>query len=229
MPEDPVLPPEVHDDALARLLGVAPLDELTRRRLVSEAVAAADAPEDHEHVDDARSGPPVARSRLVAVVAAAVAFVVLGVAAVTLPGSDTTDLAGRAARPHPNGSLAPLTTSTAPSTPAAVAAGAGFAGAGPAGASGLAGLPDLGSLGDVGGPGSAKRVADAALPVVAGVRPEQRTVRFERCPPRTLRVVASGRGTIAGDPVEVVVSLRDDGSLQVRALDGTTCRLRSLR
>jgi hypothetical protein len=71
-------------------------------------------------------------------------------------------------------------------------------------------------------------VASTAGPATDGVAAQQWSLGFQSCPPHTLAIVATGLGTIDGDPVQVVVSRRDDGSLRVRAIDGTTCKLRSL-
>jgi hypothetical protein len=213
MADDAVTPPEVRDDALARALDVEPLDELTRRRLVSGALAAAGQP------DEAPAGGSV-RARALGVAAAAVAFVVLGIAALTLPGGGGDDVA-----------LRDRTSRDQPAAAAPESAGAGAAStadASTASPKSSTGLPDLGRLGDVSRPRSRARVLAAAEPLVEGVAPQRWSFTFQQCDDRTLDVVATGLGTFDGHPAQIFVTRRADGTLRVSALDGTTCELRSL-
>jgi len=234
MAEDDPMGDEPRDEALARALDVAPLDELTRRRLVGAAIAA----REETTITPAIDAPPVPRgnrrARILGIAAAAVAFVVLGVAALALPRDDTTQVAGRPT--EASGPLAAADASAAPSAPDAGTSsrtaqdGGTAASAAPSGASEqvTAALPDLGRLGDLSAAGSRERVVAAAEPAVEGTTPQRWAFTFQTCPPRTLTVVATGLGSIGGDPVFVTVARRDDGTLRVRAIDGTTCELRPL-
>jgi hypothetical protein len=238
MAEDDVLPSDPRDEALARALAVEPLDDLTRRRLVSGALAAA-----HDGTDEME--PPAqgtARARVLGIAAAAVAFVVLGVAALALPGGDTTDVASRAPQARA-GQAAPAPTTSAPTAapesqgtalgPTVAAAGQSTGAA--SDSSALAGEPapipgvaTLGDLGELSVPGTRSRVLTDAEPVAADQRPLSRRVSFRSCPERGVTAVAAGLGTLDGAPALVVVSRRDDGTLRVRVLDGSTCTLRPL-
>jgi hypothetical protein len=219
------------DEALARALAVEPLDELTRRRLVSGALAAT--PVGASGASDAGSVQRgTGRARILGVAAATVAFVVLGVAALALPRNDTTDVAGRvpqsrtdqaASAPEPAATKAPTAESATPS-----AAGSTGSSTAADSARAVTALPDLGRLGEVGTVGSRERVVATAAPIVDGVAPRRWAFTFQTCPPHTVDAVATGLGSIDGDPVFVVVSRRDDGSLRVRAIDGTSCAVRSL-
>ncbi|MFI5046839.1 MAG: hypothetical protein ACHQIG_07220 [Acidimicrobiia bacterium] len=210
------------DDVIAGALAVELLDELTRRRLVSRALE--------------ESRPPAARgtrARLAAV-AAAVAFLVLGVAALTLPGGDTADVASRAPTAQSEKAASAPTTSPEAAGPA-VAPTAGTPTAAGSDSSAQAaepapvqGIPTLGDLGELSTPGARSRVLAAAEPVVGEVEATSRPVSFQGCPERGITAVAAGVGTLDGAPALVVVSRRGDGTLLVRVLDGTTCKLRSL-
>ena len=241
MAEDDPMADESRDEALARVLDVAPLDELTRRRLVGAALAASE----ETAATPAMDTPPVTlpttatpqggrRARLLGIAAAAVAFVVLGVAALALPRDDATQVAGRST--EASGPLAAADANGAAAAPDTAASsrtaqdGGTAASAAPSGASEQtqSALPDLGRLGDLSEAGSRERVVATAEPAVAGVMPQRWAFTFQTCPPRTLTVVATGLGSIDGDPVFVTVARRDDGTLRVRAIDGTTCELRPL-
>jgi len=241
MAEDDSMADEPRDEELARALEVAPLDELTRRRLVGAALAASEA----IATTPASDAPPVTapvpranrRARILGVAAAAVAFVVLGLAALALPRDDTTQVAGRPT--EASGPLAAADAADAAGAPSAPDAAASSRTAEDGGAEASGGssessekatstLPDLGRLGDLSDVGSRQRVVAAAEPVVKDVTPQRWAFTFQTCPPRTLTVVATGLGSIDGDPVFVTVARRDDGTLRVRAIDGSTCELRPL-
>jgi hypothetical protein len=232
MAEDDVLRSDVRDEALARALEVETLDELTRRRLVSGALAAtAEAA--------GKAAPPAqgtARARVFGIAAAAVAFVVLGVAALTLPGGDTGEVASRASQPRSEKSApAPTTTSAGAAgsafTPSAAApntAGSDATAASAGEPAPIHGVATLGDLGELSAPGTRSRVLAVAQPVAAGQQPSTRPVSFQGCPERDVTAVTAGVGTLHGAPALVVVSRRADDTLQVRVLDSSTCKLRSL-
>jgi hypothetical protein len=214
------------DDALAGALAVEPLDQLTRRRLVARAL-------------DEAPGVAVGASRSVrarvAAVAAAVAFVALGVVALALPGSETAEVAGRAepsSRPPLSGAEAP-SAAPAPSSDQATAlerSPASDRAADSDGAPTATVAVDLGDLGDVGRRGSRARVLTRARPLVDGVPGVSTTFAGDACASRELAgVVATGTGTLDGRGTTVVVTRRADGSLVARAVVADRCDVRALR
>lgn len=205
-PQDPP-EPDGRDERVAALLEVPPLDEVTRRRLVRTAVAAA-------------SGP---RSRLglaIPVAAALVIGAVVGTVVVTRPDDSTTTAAG----PKVSTSLeAPAQRAGEPET--------NDSGGDPAIAPGAAApFVLLGDLGDVGTEkrlraavrsapdrafeGSASSTPSAAPPACTATAADQ----------LGLVVVASaGTGTVGGAPVTVIVGTDPAGTEVAVALRAADC------
>jgi hypothetical protein len=222
------------DDALASHLEVDPLDDLTRRRLVSRAMAAS-ATEGATTPANGRD-----RSTLTRLVAAAAVFLVLAVGMVALlttndGGNDVTvadrkaDQAARATPQAGSGSASDQDTSAAaevaPSADATTAADA-------SGDSGTAALAtNLGDVGDLSTSAARRRLLDtidAWLPQVpigrvAGLGVD--ACRLAEVP----RFIGSGSGTVDGRDAFVVVNERADGSNRVRLVISDPCEVRQLR
>src|SRR5262245_30470485 len=190
---------DARDDELAPLLEVPPLDDETRRRLVSRAV------------DEVRPAPaPRQRSRvLVPVAAALVALLLLGVGLFALlgRGGDSAERAGPARTPN----AATPRPGSAPSDASSSAEAA-------------AGAHDLGDLGDVSSPDDLRRAVRAQLDAPA---PSARAVSppcLARAAAGDPRPQAYGTGTSRGLPVLVLV-FRGDGHRPTEVLlDARTCR-----
>jgi len=190
--------PDARDDELAPLLEVPPLDDETRRRLLSRAV------------DEVRAPAPRRRSRvLVPVAAALVALLLLGVGLFALlgRGGDSAERAGPAGTPN----AASPRPGSAPSDASSSAEAA-------------AGTHDLGDLGDVSSPDDLRRAVRAQLDAPA---PSARTVSppcLAGAAAGDPRPQAYGTGTSRGLPVLVLV-FRGDGDRPTEVLlDARTCR-----
>jgi len=228
----PLRPPDADDGLDPRfdgLVEVAPLDEVTRARLVRTALAGAD-----EQAPDGEGGqgperPPARKplARILAVAAALLVVLVVGLAVLVPRGSDDSrptaldvpsDSAKRA------GPTAPLTpdASAAPTAEAAPSAGSESAVLDAPSAS-LA-LPSLGDLGDVSNATRLARAASARL-----TRPfDATTVTVSGCAASAGNAfgtpVAAGTGTIDGRrAVVVVVAAQPAGSRAVVAVRGRSC------
>lgn len=190
--------PDERDDELASLLEVPPLDDATRRRLVSHAV------------EEAR---PAAASRrparaLVAVAAALVALVLLGVGVLAFVGRDGggTDRAVRAPAPKaatPGGNATPPDASSS--------------------AESAAGIRDLGDLGNVSNAGTLRREVRARL--------DQPPASARAAAPACLAGAAAGdptpsaygTGTYRGRPVLVLLLPANGDHSTVELLATRTC------
>lgn len=211
------------DDRLAELLGVEPLDELTRRRLVSRALE--EVPPQHRRRDP---------WRLLAA-AAAVVIVLLGGLAWLVTRADTGGSGSERAASEALADDASRST-VAPAAPDAAAGGDGAP---------LARVADVGDVGDVSAPGSRRRVLDAlddltstdfsTGPGDASANRDAETTSSAfavlTCP--ELATVGTPVGYASGSlddrPVVVVVLERPDGSRAVRAVPDGTCEVRELR
>ena len=231
------------DDVLAAALAVEPLDEVARRRLVARALdASATAPNSAVTAATAASGSPVRGRARLAAIAAAIAFLVLGVLAVALPGGDTSEVAGRSTGHQNQKAAAPsaaeapgATATTAPPTPVVAASPGTSLGdqstdaASSAANAGVA-VADLGDLGDLTARGSRARVLDAASRQDDSVEASSATsATGSSCASQQVDdLVATGRGKLDGRDALVLVTRRADGSLPARALLTDVCEVRRL-
>ena len=191
---------DVRDQTLAEHLEVAPLDEMTRRRLVRTAMASAAPP---------RRGLAV----ILPVAAALVIGLIVGAVLVTSPESTTTTAqqATTAGAPAPRG--------VEPTDQAHKGGNPVFA---PAPESGAA---DLGDLGEVGDPATLQRAVAAAQAKGAANSSEAAALPCAQSDPAAVGLVvigASGRGTYQGVPVTVLVGTGADGgevAVSVRTSD----------
>jgi hypothetical protein len=199
-PNEPPSSPgaDARDEHVAALLDVPPLDEVTRRRLVTRAVA--------------RSGLRRVRGRRVRFPAAAalVVLLIVGVGALVL-----------AARSGDDGNTATRSTPAAPKT-AADAPTAGEADAS------VAGVPDLGDLGDLTDEGELRRRLRLAerdpAPAPRAVAPAclERAVAGSPAPD------AFATGVHEGRPVLVLVLPSSGDSSTAVLLEQQTCRAVSI-
>jgi hypothetical protein len=191
--------PDERDEQLAARLEVPPLDDVTRRRLVTRAL------------DDAGSRP-AARPRLRRLLVPAAALVVLVLAAagvlalVNRDGGDTT-------------------TSARPTAPDAVSPGGGEpAPGGSSSAESAAGVRDLGELGDVSDPGDLRRGVrdqlDEAPPRARATAPACLDVAVTGTPAPN----AFGTGTYRGRPVLVLILPASGDRSTAVLLDTGSCR-----
>jgi len=212
------------DDRLAGLLEVEPLDDVTRRRLVSTALRA--------------SSPPARRtSRLVAAVAAATLVVAGGIGLLVVSddgGSVPTANRSREAQP-------PLDTS-AEARPTPSAAPASTSVVGGATAQSAVAVRDVGDLGNLAGPAALDRARAALAP--AGTTTNDSTDAREPSRADSLiararaascasglsdgTVVAVGTGTYDGRDAIVLATERADGTQVVEAVLLGPCEIRPL-
>jgi hypothetical protein len=221
-PREPGTPPsedDARDEQVAAALAVEPLDDLTRRRLVSTAADAAAADSraadadaaDPDDVDVGESGRQ-GRSRLTVLlpVAAAIAIgVVVGALVVTRPDDSTTT----AARQDTNTTVA----AGAGSAPAPQAA------ANPPALNESSALKPLGDLGDVSQSASLKQAVTAARSKAAATTP---TGACADIPPADLGLAstsAAGTGTASGQAVNVVVGTDATGETIAVVLRSGDC------
>jgi len=213
MTDIPRDPSDRRDDRIAALLETEPLDEVTRARLVQNAMAAAAEP-----TTTAQSSRWAVRTRWLSVAAALVVVLAVGLAVILRNDSGSQPTAARA--PQANQS------------DAAEAKGA-------AEASGLdrtfstgSGIQPLGDLGDVGSNATLRRAVTAArvaAPASAStdLRAQAATPSADAAPcvikPRGT-IVAAGSGTARGAAVAVYVVERPDGS-RVAVTVGPGCDL----
>jgi hypothetical protein len=193
------LPPDERDDELASLLEVPPLDDDTRRRLVTRAL------------DDARPASAPRRLRRVLVPAAAVlvAVVLVGVGVIALVdrGGEDTTTAGRSSTTE-----APSPDRRAPAPDQ------------PSGAESLAVAKDLGDLGDVTDAGDLRREVRARLDEPPAAARAAAPACLERAVAGSPPPSAFGTGTRGGEPVLVLLlpSTGDRSSIVLLATE--TCR-----
>jgi hypothetical protein len=227
------------DEQLAALLDVEPLDELTRRRLVAGAMAAAD----HATTDaDAGSAATTASrprfTRWLAAAAAVLVVVVIGsVAVLRNGGSDNPEVASRRAPVAESttgdsaGNEQAQSKTATPNTPSPASAGAGDASLGTPSNDTLSRLA-LGDFGDLSKAAARRRVLAAidaaALPSSSASFPSS-SAGDPACPNEELApILASATGTYHGRPAEVVVTERG-GTRHVLLLIANPCEVRQLR
>lgn len=213
-------PPSPADDArdarVAAWLAVDPLDEITRARLVRDAVAGADGATP-VGADRRRRGPLLA----VAAVVVALVAVTLAVLATRDPGSSTT--AADTPRTETGPAAAPAPESSRRSDePVAAAPGQAVAPAGDSAGTALV-LADLGDLGDVSTPDRLGAAVAARLSVSGGTT----TTTVTGCASDAGRAfgtpVAAGTGEIGGRPATVVVATQAAGTTAAVAVRGRSC------
>lgn len=196
------------DPATAELLAVPPLDEVTRRRLVSTAVAAADAAEPRQTAK---------RSRLalaIPVAAAIVLGLVIGTVVVSRP-DDPTTAAGPAATTSPAAAQEDGAAAKSASPSPAAAAAPGF-------------LVSLGDLGDV---ASTEQLSDAVISARESGRASETidaaTVPCGTTPAATLgltEITAVGIGVDTSVQITVLVGTDADGHEVALALTRDACQ-----
>jgi hypothetical protein len=212
------------DERLAGLLEVEPLDELTRRRLVSTALRA--------------SSPPARRtSRLVAAVAAATVVVAGGIGLLVVNddggGVPTADRSREAQQPlDKSAEAAPTPSSAAPST--SVVGGAT--------AQSAIAVRDVGELGNLADPAELDRARAALAPAVATTfggadtrEPSRASSLVSRARAASCArglssgtIVAVGTGTFDGRDAIVVATELDDGTQVIEAVVLDPCEIRPL-
>lgn len=219
---------DVHDDdddvprreAIAARLAVAPLDELARRRLVTRALDAIEAP--------AHPGSGRRTVALRVLAAAASVLVVVGGIAIAVrsddDGNGAAETAGRSTEAVDE--QAGDAAASAPAPPEG-------AGSGAADEQAFQSPVDLGDLGDVSDPADlATRVADGAAPPAATESEGQdsergaATATGPAClPPAPNGVVVEsfGTGTVDGAPVIVAVVVGPDGARRAVAQTAGSC------
>lgn len=195
-------PPDERDEQLASLLEVPPLDDVTRRRLVTRAL------------DDAGAGArpaPVRRLErlLVPAAAALVALLLAGAgvfALVNRDGGDTTT-AARSSAPDTlipgRGEPAPEDSSSAESAAA---------------------VRDLGDLGDVSEAGDLRRAVEDRLDQPPPSARATAPACLDRALTRTPAPTAYGTGTRRGRPALVLVLPASGDRFAAVVLDAGTCR-----
>ncbi len=228
--------PDERDEHVAELLEVPPLDDVTRRRLVSRALEAAGetgATDDDETGAGAPAAAPRGR-RILAVAAGAVAVIAVGAGVISAlrddgGGSGSTTVAGRVEDKQAEGA-APSTGDSGEGLGAAEAPAPDTEPASPR-ASANAGPIDLGDLGDVGDTARLRATVRGAL---AGADPQTRYLQDSRAtpctaaaPPPGTSAVAVGTGRDQGTPVVVLVVAEDLDRFRVLRLDPTTCAVKS--
>ena len=222
--------PDERDEHVAELLEVPPLDDVTRRRLVSRALEAAD-----ETGAGAAAPAPAPRGRRILAVAAGVlAVVAVGAGVISAlrddgsGGSGSTTVAGRVedkqaedAAPSGRDAGEGLGAAEAPAPDTEPASPRASANAVPI---------DLGDLGDVGDTARLRATVRGAL---AGVDPQSRYLQdgvataCSTAAPTGTSTVAVGSGRDRGAPVVVFVVAEDLDRFRVLRLDPTTCAVRS--
>ena len=197
---------DARDEQLGEALGVPPLDDVTRRRLVRNALEASSLGTDGKDGKDGAAEPPRARGSWTPLVAAAVVIllVVVGIVALGRGGNDSSS--HTAARPADRAA-----TAETPSAQATSGVGASLA----------PGTVDLGDLGDLSSAAARNRAraavtvgphADAGTGAVTPSVAEHllRDVADAACAD-ALRaggtsIVGVGRATVDGSPAAVVVT-----------------------
>lgn len=209
-PPSPPGPDDTRDPRVAAWLAVDPLDDVTRARLVRDALAgSADAP-------TARPHPHRRRTMAVVGVAAAVVAALVVVGAVLVPrGDDTTPSAvdAPASKARPEASRPAGDSSAAGAT--AEAPPAETLRPGP--------LPALGDLGDVSSEAKLERAARGSLSVPLG-SPSTPLTGCAAAAGRAFGTpIAVGTGRIDGRRATVVAAHQAAGSTAVVAVAGRTC------
>jgi hypothetical protein len=187
--------PDERDERVASLLEVPPLDEVTRRRLVTRALAGGDA--------RPRSG---SRRLLVPAAAALAVLVLVTVGALVLVTRDDGD-GGTAARSTP-ASGAPQDRRPA----------------GEAATPPPAGISDLGDLGELGETADLRRRVGDALRDPAPIGRTTAPVCLDRALTGSPAPTAYGTGTHGGRPVLVLVLPARAERMTAVLLDQETCR-----
>jgi hypothetical protein len=183
------------DERVASLLEVPPLDDVTRRRLVTRAVAV-------------RGERPLIRSRRLLVPAAALLVLVLvtvGALVVVTRGNDDGGTAARSTQASPE---APQDRRPA----------------GEAAEPSLAGIPDLGDLGELGEAADLRRRVGSALRDPAPIERATAPACLDRAVTGSPAPTAYGTGTHGGRPVLVLVLPARGDRMTVVLLDQETCR-----
>jgi hypothetical protein len=208
---------DARDERMAARLTVEPLDDVTRARLVRNALSAAE-PEAAPDAQRARRSP--APVRWLAVAAILVVLLAVGVAALVSNGSDSAPTAARdsktAARPP---SRIEVTPNAAPQADSQLN-----------GNYSISAVQTLGDLGDVSTAAELRRAVTAALPAHAQTLDQAERAAVPSasassdvpklipadCPahptPPAGTTIAVGEGTVGGKPVSVSVVERADGT-----------------
>jgi hypothetical protein len=198
------LPPDERDDErdeqLASLLEVPPLDDVTRRRLVTRAVDEAGAP---------RAPSRQLARLLVPAAAALVALLLAGAGVFALVNRDEGDTT-TAARSRPPDTLTPGRGEPAPEDSSS--------------AESAAGVRDLGDVGDVTDPGDLRRVVGARLEEPPPAPRAAAPACLGRAVTGTPTPSAYGTGTHRGRPVLVLVLPASGDRSTAVLLDTSTCR-----
>jgi hypothetical protein len=192
--------PDERDEQLAARLEVPPLDDVTRRRLVTRAL------------DDAGSRPTArrrSRRLLVPAAAALVVLVLAGAGVLALVNRDGGD----------------TTTAARPTAPDALSPGGGEpAPGGSASAESAAGVRDLGDLGDVSDPGDLRRGVRDRLDEPPPRARESAPACLEVAVTGTPAPNAFGTGTYRARPVLVLILPASGDRSTAVLLDTGTCR-----
>jgi len=210
-PPDPGAAGDARDPELAAALGVPPLDETTRRRLVRRATA------------EAEGAPPAARDTRAQPVSRLAAAT--GVAAVLLVGAVVGAVV--VSRPDDSTPTAARASSTAPTTAAAPAPESADTESAAPGVVTSAPPRHLGDLGPIAGTGALRRAVDARLDAVAGDRAAAEAV--PPCTPADPQVVGlvlvSAVGTVEldGQPRTVLVGPTPVGREQIVVVEQQGC------
>jgi hypothetical protein len=206
---------------------VPPLDDVTRRRLVSRALDAAGAAAADDGSGTGAATPPGAPRgrRILAVAAGAVAVIAVGAGVISAlrddGGSGSTTVAGQAENERAE--------DAAPSTSGAGDLGAAEAPATPRASASSVPI-DLGDLGDVGDTARLRATVRGAL---AGGDPQTRYLQdalgapCSAAAPAGTSTVAVGSGRDQGTPVVVLVVAEELDRFRLLRLDPTTCAVRS--
>jgi hypothetical protein len=221
-------PPDRRDEHVAELLEVPPLDEVTRRRLVTNALDAT-APATTPATTSAAA--PRGR-RLLAIAAAALAVVAVGAGVLVVAtnddgGSGTSTVAGRpqAEKDADAGTGESGEQPTTAPAPEAVHPAAGDE------ASTLSTLRNLGDLGDVTDPNRLRAAVNGGLAGQAPNRQANFDVAAQPCaanpPAGEVAPIAVGSGRFENDAVVILVVPKALDSYEVTVLDAATCTPRS--
>ena len=214
MSDEPRLPDDARDERLAALLQTEPLDDVTRARLVRNAMAAS---EGSAVPQAGRAHRSSARVRWLAVAAVLVALLAVGVAVVARDDSGSGPTAARApkaAQPQSGAAESPNVPLNRSQLDQPF--------------SGSFRVQTLGDLGDVGKKAALRRAvtdvlspkeapaaaaADRAESTANAAQPQSQTITA--CPSTELaklgRTIAVGTGTVDGAPVTVYVVERSNG------------------
>jgi hypothetical protein len=205
--------PDERDPGIAALLDVEPLDDVTRARLVRNAVAAADAqpvPAHHRRV-----------TRWIAAAAASVVVVVgVGVALTVGGPDDSQPTASRPAAKAPGDELRDtaqqqLDRGATPESPAAAPSANEF------GERATDAVPALGDLGEVADPAALRRAVRRAT--ASGTFAPACSLAVN---PTRDRVVSAGTGTVDGEPATVFIVERAGGGRRAVAIVNAGCTAR---